>query len=66
VASDGARRLMTKISENKYAAVFEGFIPTFRRVDFRISATDGKQYNLIGVMSWKGTLQVSLPEVVGK
>lgn len=66
MTSDEARRLMEQIGRQKFVAQFEGFIPTYRRVDYQIRTATGDEYNLIAIASWKETIKVSLQKVSGK
>lgn len=64
-ASDEVRRVLAQIDEGKFTVQFDGFIPTFRRVDFGVLTAVGKEYKLVGIIDWKGTLRVSLLQMSG-
>jgi hypothetical protein len=63
VASAQERNLMEEITKGKYSMEIEGFIPTFRRMDYLLSTESHEKYRLIVIMNWNGVAQISLRRV---
>lgn len=59
------RRLMILVNKQKYSMKYEGFIPTFRRVDFFLRTETGEQYRLTLTMRWNGVPKIFLRPVKG-
>ena len=61
--SNEERQLMVKLESLKYDMKPDGYIPTFRRMDYLLMMENGEKYRLIMTMSWNGTPAISVHRV---
>ncbi len=52
--------LMKDIIAQPYSKRRDGFVPTFRRMDYLLETTAGKRFFLVVVMKWNGVPEISL------
>lgn len=59
-ASEKTRVMMADIKNHPYSMRFDTFIPTFRRIDYKLETEAKRMFLLVAVVKWNGVLTVSL------